>query len=469
MQRIGTTSCADHRFGHDRKIASGRSRAGLAGHCSVNCGWALCAVLLIGDIDRALAADAYMAGVATASSTATGSARTGANEGDRFSVDPQHTWRGVDGAESWWWQVDFPEPRLVGAILQVNGDQPTVLANSPRHYFWQWSADGQLWHDLPETVIRDERRLFRLHRCAEACRAKSLRIVIHQAWDTAPVLREVELYADASAVRFPDWIIAVSTTTEDRSLPGPAETFVQLARQCDGWQQTPVQVLWLGDFDEAFVAAEPRPLCAMLSGNYLDWCQQAREPWRGVAEVLRQKNLPLWAACGGAQALTILQETGVDRPWDCPRCRDPHDPKLPVYSHIGHTGPSKCGEYSQNVWERGICQMRLVARDPVFAQLPEVFDACESHVGQIAYVPSGWIRVVTNGPGALTENQCLRMKDRYIYAAQFHIEMAGTPENSQRIMGNFLRLAREWGGYNPQGPPIPVPEPCNTDGESLGG
>ena len=78
-------------------------------------------------------------------------------------------------------------------------------------------------------------------------------------------------------------------------------------------------------------------------------------------------------------------------------------------------------------------------------------------MGQIAYVPPGWTRVVTNGPGALTENQCLRMNDRYIYAAQFHIEMAGTPETSRKIMSNFLRLAHEWGGYNPQGRPIPGP------------
>jgi GMP synthase-like glutamine amidotransferase len=85
--------------------------------------------------------------------------------------------------------------------------------------------------------------------------------------------------------------------------------------------------------------------------------------------------------------------------------------------------------------------------------LPDVFEVMESHVGQIAYVPDGWVRLATKGPGAFTENQCLRLADRPIYAAQFHIEMSGTPENSRRIMGNFLRLAKTWGGYNPQGQP----------------
>ena len=41
------------------------------------------------------------------------------------------------------------------------------------------------------------------------------------------------------------------------------------------------------------------------------------------------------------------------------------------------------------------------------------------------------------------------MNDRPIYAAQFHIEMEGTPEASRQIMSNFLAVARAWGGYKP--------------------
>ena len=41
------------------------------------------------------------------------------------------------------------------------------------------------------------------------------------------------------------------------------------------------------------------------------------------------------------------------------------------------------------------------------------------------------------------------MNDHLIYAAQFHIEMKGAPEASQRIMLNFLGLAKTWGGYKP--------------------
>jgi hypothetical protein len=36
--------------------------------------------------------------------------------------------------------------------------------------------------------------------------------------------------------------------------------------------------------------------------------------------------------------------------------------------------------------------------------------------------------------------------------------MAGTSENSRRIMSNFLGLAKQWGGYNPQGRALPEPE-----------
>jgi len=357
----------------------------------------------------------------------------------------------------------------VAAILQINGDHPSILSNAPRRYVWQWSQDGQSWQDLKETETRCERRLFRLHRLVNPCRARCLRIVVHESLGDAPTLREVKVYTGGPpSSGFPDWIVAVSTTTENRALPGGTAAFVDLASKCPGWENVLAQQVWLGDFDEAFVAAEPHPLCAFLTGNTVEWCRQAREPWRGVQEVLTRRNLPMWAACGGAQALAILQETGVDKPWDCPRCRDPDCPKSPVYSHIGHTATAKCGEYNKNTWERGKHKMKLIARDPAFQGMPEVFEIMESHVGQIAYVPKGWIRVVTRGPGAFTENQCLRIADRYIYAAQFHIEMAGTPENSRRIMGNFLSLAKAWGGYNPKARPVPAPDsvPSSAQGGS---
>jgi GMP synthase-like glutamine amidotransferase len=68
----------------------------------------------------------------------------------------------------------------------------------------------------------------------------------------------------------------------------------------------------------------------------------------------------------------------------------------------------------------------------------------ESHCGQLEWVPKGWRLVATAGPGTQTKIQCLRLDGAPIYAAQFHIEMAGTPENSRRIMENFLQLARQW-------------------------
>ena len=397
---------------------------------------------------------------ASASSASDGALAGGAIDGDRFSSEPGKLWKGGRGAGEWWWQATFDEPCAVGAILQIGGDHPSGLQNAALRYVWQASLDGEAWQDIEGTEVRGERRLFRVHRLARPLQAKHLRLKIRECVGEAPSLREVEFYLHPSAaIPFPDWVVSVGTTVENKTLPGEAEAFVKLARSCRGREDLLAQWLWLGDFDEAFCVAEPRPLCAFLTGNFLEWCQQEREPWRGVGEVLANRNLPIWAACGGAQGLAILQETGVDSPWDCPRCRDPERPKSPVYSHIGHTGEARCGDYSKCVAERGKFKVRLAARDPAFEGLPDVFEVMESHIGQIAYVPRGWVRVATRGPGALTENQCLRVADRYIYAAQFHMEMAGTPETSRKIMSNFLSLAKEWGGYSPGGKPVPAPEP----------
>jgi len=163
---------------------------------------------------------------------------------------------------------------------------------------------------------------------------------------------------------------------------------------------------------------------------------------------MKNGRLPIWASCGGAQGLAILAEAGVDKPWDCPHCRDPLHPKTPIYTHIGHTGQRACGDYSACVFERGPFTVRQVGQDPVFQGLPRDFVAMESHCGQIEWTPQGWVLVAGAGPGTQTKTQCLRMRNRNIYAAQFHIEMAGAPETSRQIMGNFLGLAKAWGGYN---------------------
>jgi GMP synthase-like glutamine amidotransferase len=82
--------------------------------------------------------------------------------------------------------------------------------------------------------------------------------------------------------------------------------------------------------------------------------------------------------------------------------------------------------------------VRLLSPDPVFKSLPEDVVVMESHCGQIEWAPAGWDLVATAGEGTRTRVQCLRLRDSLIYAAQFHIEMDGTPEVSRRIMENFL-------------------------------
>jgi hypothetical protein len=401
------------------------------------------------------------AAVATASSTASGSRPEGALDGDRFATAPASSWRGAAGASSWYWQVQFPRPRPVGAILQIVGDHPECLRNAPKDYVWQGSLDGVAWQELPGTAVKDERRTFRLHRLPRAQQVRYLRLQIRASTGAFPVLREAEFFADPKAsVAFEPWAVVVNTTGE-KKVPGAGIDFLPLARSCKGWEKLQGQNVWLGEFDEAFVAAEPRPLCAFLSGNFIDWCQQDRTHWRGTAEVLRNRNLPLWAACGGAQGLAILAETGVEKPWDCPQCRDPRKPLLPIYTHIAGSQKRKCGDYSGCVFERGPHNILQVADDPVFVGLPREFRTIESHCGQIEWAPKGWVLIATHGAGGKTKTQCLRLRDRYIYAAQFHIEMAGTPESSRVIMSNFLDLARRWGGYNPRGRPVPPPRPVD--------
>lgn len=383
----------------------------------------------------------------TGSSAQPGSFAIGAMDGDRFSVGSGSVWRGRPGESQWWWQVDFGEIRAIQSVLQIFGDHEFVLRNSPRSYHWESSLDGVVWTEVPGSRIVHERRIFRIQKWGRPVESRMLRLRIDSVTGGFPTVRELEFLTETDAdLKLPDWAVVVNCT-HDSSLPNHGQEFIPLVRSVKSGEDVRFQQVWLDSFDEEFLKVEPLPLCAFLSGSFKDWCEVDRTVWRGTQEVLRQGRLPMWASCGGAQALAILAEQGTEKPWDCPHCRDPRNPKLPIYTHIGHTAARACGDYSGCVFERGPHWVKQVGADPVFAGLSAGFRVMESHCGQIEWPPRGWKLIATAGSGTKTLTQCLRLEGLPIYAAQFHIEMEGAPEASKVIVQNFLRLAREAGGY----------------------
>lgn len=386
----------------------------------------------------------------SASSEAPDGPAEGALDGDRFTAGDHHAWRSAPGSTRCTWQVTFGTPRRVGSILQVVGDHDFVFRNAPSRYAWEGSRDGEHWFPLATNPGSGESRLYRIHRLRRAFEVTAIRLRVQAVTGDHAVLREVEFHsATGSTISFPEWVVAVNVT-HDPALPGHGQEFIPLARRCSPGLQA--QQVWLDRFDPEFIQAEPRPLCAFLSGSFKDWCEVDRRQWRGIQEVLRGRRLPLWASCGGAQGLGLVSEYGVDHPWDCPHCRDPRHPKTPLYGHIGHTGTRPCGDYSQCVFERGPHEVIRIGADPAFAELPERFRVMESHCGQLEWVPKGWRLIATAGEGTLTPVQCIRRSDAPVYAAQFHIEMTGTPEVSEQIMRNFLGIARHAVRSQPQNP-----------------
>ena len=298
----------------------------------------------------------------------------------------------------WYWQIHFPEPRTVGSILQIAGDQATYLSNAPRSYVWQYSLDGRSWREIVETNVSHESRMFRVHRLKEPRTVSFPRLCIRKIEGKYPTLREVEFYpAVDSKIDFPEWCVSVNTSSDQ--LPGEGQKFAKSLKLIEGGDQIAAQEIRLSEFQETLLKVEPRPLCAFMSGNLTDWCQKDREDWRGTQEILQNGRIPIWAACGGAQGLAILSEHGLDTPWDCPHCRDPKRPLTPIYTHIHDVEWRPCGDYSKCVHESGPTNVRQTTDDPVFEGLSREFPIIESHCGQVAWVPKGWVLIATHGEG----------------------------------------------------------------------
>lgn len=389
----------------------------------------------------------------------------GAYDGHRYEASVGNCWKGAAGQSSWTWQVNFSIPRQIGSILMIMGEPGDnsdkmryTQRNSPSNYKWQYSDDGTTWYDIDETIITGDKRIFRILRLDTAIIANHLRLVVYGCVGDYPTIREIELYDNTDAnIAFEDWLVAVDITNEPGPPYGNTEWFIELARRCSGWENVQGQQIWVGSFNEAFLNIEPYPLCMFISGSFDEWCQVTRSYFTGLQEVVLNGNIPIWGSCGGAQVLGLINEPGCQNPWDCPRCRYVHSPAWsPIYRHIGYLNPGiepqACGDYSNCIYESGAYLIKQVVSDPVFAGLSDPFYALESHCGELAYLPSGWFQIGGKGPGTLTNLQCYRKVDRYIYGAQFHIENdynSDTNSNAIKIMTNFLGVAQGWGGYNP--------------------
>ena len=343
-----------------------------------------------------------------------------------------------ENAESRTYLLD--RPRRIEGILQRNGTDAFVLKNSPRASRWEWSEDGRQWQTVPGTEMKDDGRILRAYRTTQPLVAQHLRV----RFENGTAAGEAIFDAEPNRNEIGRWVLIVNST-DDRRLPGHGQEFLPLVRSVPGWEQTRGQQVWVGSVTPELVEAEPKPAAIFFSGSFKDWCEVDRLDWAGVEQVLGRRSGPIWASCGGAQALAILAENGTSQPWDCPHCRDARQPKVPIYTHLGHTVPGKaCGDYSGCVFEKGPTNVRVIGTAPIFEGLGGEFKVMESHCGQIAYPPRGWELLATAGAGSLTHVQCVKLKGAPIYAAQFHIEMEGTPESSQRIMKNFLDQAEAW-------------------------
>ena len=334
----------------------------------------------------------------------------------------------------------FDEPRKVAALLQQNGTNQFVLAGHPSVSWWEWSTDGAQWTRLSNTTLTNDNRLLRLHQLRKSITTRYLRL----RFDQGDALGEAAFDNSRPPREDLPRSVLIVNSTHDSTLPNHGQEFFPLLKSIPDWESTRAQQVWVRDFDPALVEAEPRPLAVFFSGSFKDWCEVDRSHWRGVEQVLKKAKVPIWASCGGAQALAILAESGADKPWDCPHCRDPKSPKTPIYTHIGHIEAKPCGDYSGCIFERGPQNVRIANQDPIFEGLPSEFKVMQSHCGQIAWPPRGWELIATAGAGALTKVQCIKRKGAPIYAAQFHIEMEGTPDSSKQIMKNFLEQAELW-------------------------
>jgi len=169
------------------------------------------------------------------------------------------------------------------------------------------------------------------------------------------------------------------------------------------------------------------PRSVVLSGNSTPWELYDREELEAFMGCLRAWRGPLLGICGGHQLLAMAYggRVGVMR-----RARP------------GEPTDKPGGYYHGYFLERGMREVRVLVRDPIFEGLPDVIVVDEGHFCEVKELPLGFVVLASNDACRV---QAMRHRELPIYGVQFHPHVydEGHP-HGRVVLENFFRIARRY-------------------------
>ncbi|MFA5117060.1 MAG: glutamine amidotransferase, partial [Candidatus Omnitrophota bacterium] len=83
-------------------------------------------------------------------------------------------------------------------------------------------------------------------------------------------------------------------------------------------------------------------------------------------------------------------------------------------------------------------KIKIIKNDPIFRDIPDLFEGAEIHGWSIGYLPEGF-EVIAQSEYI----QAVRNTSRFLYGEQFHAEIRVAYNQAKPYLFNFLKMAKE--------------------------
>ena len=182
----------------------------------------------------------------------------------------------------------------------------------------------------------------------------------------------------------------------------------------------------------------PRAVAMSGFGRHLE--SRKIEWFYGVADVLKQAELPMLCFCGSHQLIGYCFNDDIRK---LTELRDMPMRKLrpgEVWPRV--PCPDKSYDLSGYFVASGFLPVRQVKKDPLFAGLPETMIMWSNHYCEVKKLPKEF-ELLASSPHCRIE--AMRHKERPLYGTQFHPEQYAEPFlHGKKLLANFAAIVEDY-------------------------
>lgn len=309
------------------------------------------------------------------------------------------------GSDESWVRFDLEkETSICRAWILSNPDNPEGWL---KDFVLQHSSDGQKWHDIDGTQVKDNDTFRNIIDFAPV-RRRFFRLLIKDFTGYCAQVNEIILYTKGQTAvpSVPEGNYVLIIGNEHNGF-----TFTDLAGHIKGLGFESVTVPYFEASMEMLDKLPNKPFAIILSGNNADYPNLPMFEHNGEFEIIRESNIPILGICAGHQFLAMAY--GYTRA------------RSMGWSDITAMEPKKRWTHT-----------RILKNDPIFKGIGDNFVAPEIH---------GWAVVETVEEfeviAASAYIQAIKSTKRMIYGEQFHAEIKASYNHGAPYIKNFLEMA----------------------------